>query len=191
MIDYKQLSDLELLILVKEDDKSAFGELYLRYKEPLFFHASRMLEDSESARDIVQDIFAAIWSKREILVVPEAVDAYLYGSIRNRILNFIAHQKVVSRYTDSIDQFLAHGISPTDEAVREKELTRIIEREITLLPQKMREVFELSRKEELTYKQIADRLGLSEHTVKKQAQRAIRILRLKIKINIFFTFFPW
>jgi len=190
MTDYKQLSDDSLLILVKENDESAFGELYLRYKEPLFFHACRMLQDMEGARDIVQDVFAAIWSKREMLVVPAAVDSYLYGSIRNRILNFIAHQKVVSRYTDSIDQFLASGVSSTDDTIREKELKRIIEREIMLLPEKMREVFKLSRTEELTYKQIAERLGISENTVKKQAQRAIRILRLKIKLSLFFALFP-
>jgi RNA polymerase sigma-70 factor (ECF subfamily) len=191
MTGYLKLSDPELLALLKEGSQSAFAELYRRYKEPLYFHANRMLGDHDEAKDIVQDVFAAIWSKRESLVIPAAIDAYLYGSIRNRILNFIAHQKVISKYTDSIDAFLEQGVSSTDEKLREKELARIIQKEIALLPEKMREIFEMSRNSEFSYKQIAEQLNISEHTVKKTVQRAIKILRFKIRLNLFFTFFPW
>lgn len=183
------LSDLELLVLLKQGNESAFAELYNRYKQALYFHANRSLRDHDEARDMVQEIFEAIWTKRETLVIPKSVDAYLYGSIRNRILNFIAHQKVVSKYTDSIDAFLGQGHLTTDEMVREHELINILQQEIALLPKKMREVFELSRNHQLTYKQIAEQLNISDQSVKKQVQRAIRILRLKIRLNIFFTFF--
>ena len=184
MGDYKQISDNELIGLLKTADPHAFAELFNRYHHPLYLHARRMLGDDDGAKDIVQDVFAATWSKREQLVITSSVHAYLYSSIKNRILNFIAHQKVVSKYEDSLDSFLEQGITYTDDQVREKELTRIIEREIKLLPEKMREVFELSRNEELSYKEIAERLNISENTVKKQAQRAIKILRLKIKLNL-------
>lgn len=184
----KQLTDLEILVLLKNGDEPAFSELYRRYKEALFFHAMRMIDQPDEARDIVQNVFLAIWSKRETLVIPAAVDAYLYGSIRNRILNFIAHQQVVSKYARSIDTFLEKRVAFTDEPLLEKELTGIIDREISLLPEKMRIVFELSRQGELSYAQIAEKLNISEHTVKKQAQRAIKILRFKIKLNIFFSF---
>lgn len=189
MTDYTNLSDLELLILLKEGNELAFSGLYNRYKQALYFHANRSLRDHDEARDMVQEIFTAIWTKRETLVIPKSVDAYLYGSIRNRILNFIAHQKVVSKYTDSIDTFLEQGKSSTDEIVREKELNNILMREIALLPEKMRVVFELSRNQELSYKQIAEKLNISDQSAKKQVLRAIKILRLKIKLNLFFTFF--
>ncbi len=189
MTDYSNFSDLELLVLLKRGNEPAFSELYNRYKAALYFHANRSLRDHDEARDMVQEVFATIWTKRETLVVPASVDNYLYGSIRNRILNFIAHQKVVSKYTDSIDAFLEQGHSSTDDKVREKELSDILQREIALLPEKMREVFELSRNQHLSYKQIAELLNISDQSVKKQVQRAIKILRLKIKLHLFFTFF--
>ncbi len=186
---YREFSDTDLVKMVRPGDHAAFSELFRRYKEPLYFHARRMLGDNDEAKDIVQDLFAAIWSKRETLIIPAAVDNYLYGSVRNRIFDYIAHQKVVNKYTESFDLFTEQGISSTDDLVREKELARIIQTEISRLPEKMREIFELSRNTELSYKQIAEQLNLSEHTVKKQAQRAIKILRFKIKLNLFFTFF--
>ena len=188
---YRGFSDTDLVVRIGSADHAAFSELFRRYRDPLYFHARRMLGDNDQAKDIVQDLFASIWSKRDTLVIPVAVNNYLYGSVRNRILDYIAHQKVISRYTESFDLFLEKGVSSTDDLVREKELTRIIETEISRLPEKMREIFEMSRNGELSYKQIAIQLNLSEHTVKKQAQRAIKILRLKIKLNLFFIFFIW
>lgn len=191
MTEYAKLSDLEVLTLVKDGSQSAFSELYNRYKQALYFHANRSLKDHDEARDMVQEVFASLWKKRETIVIQGAVDAYLYGSIRNRILNFIAHKKVITKYTDSIDAFLERGSSTTDEIVREKELLRLLEYEISRLPEKMRLVFEMSRNQNLSYKQIAAELNINEQSVRKQAQRAIRILRIKIKLNLFFSFFCW
>ncbi|SMC87438.1 RNA polymerase sigma-70 factor [Pedobacter africanus] len=188
MTEYAELSDLEVLTLLKGGNQSAFSELYNRYKQALYFHANRSLKDHDEARDMVQEVFASLWTKRETMVIPEAVDAYLYRSIRNRILNFIAHKKVVTKYTDSIDAFLERGSSTTDEIVREKELKKILEYEISRLPEKMRVVFEMSRNQNLSYKQIAAELNINEQSVRKHAQRAIRILRLRIKLNLFFAF---
>jgi len=185
---YGAVSDTDLVKMISTGDHSAFSELFLRYKDPLYLHAKRMLGDADEAKDIVQDLFTAIWSKQETLIVPSAVNNYLYGAIRNRILDHLAHQKIISKYAASFDQLSEKGVAYTDDLVREKELARIIETEISRLPEKMREIFELSRNEELTYKQIAEQLGLSEHTVKKQAQRAIKILRLKIRLSLFLAF---
>ena len=189
MTDYKKLSDLELFVLLKEGNQSAFSILYNRYKQALYFHANRSLKNTDESRDIVQEVFASLWTKRETLGVPKSVDAYLYGSIRNRILNFIVHQKVVDKYANSIDAYLEQGESTTDDLLAEKELTAIFQKEISLLPKKMREVFELSRNQELSYKEIAEQLNISDHSVKKQMHRALQILRLKIKLNLFFAFF--
>lgn len=189
MIDYTKYTDRDLLTVLKDGKQEVFAELYMRYKDPLYFHARRMLGDHDEAKDIVQDIFASIWTKRETLVIPASVDAYLYGAIRNRILNFIAHQNVVNRYTDSIDAFIEKGESTIDEHIREKELINILQSEIALLPEKMRKVFELSRHHELSHKEIAEQLNISDKTVKKQVNKAIKILRLKINLNLFIKFF--
>ena len=76
----------------------------------------------------------------------------------------------------------------TDETIREKELKGIIEREIASLPAKMRAVFEMSRNENLSYKEIAEELCISDKTVKKQINNAIKILRKKINLLVIACF---
>lgn len=179
-------SDNELIALLNAGSEQAFAEIYTRYRAPLFLHAYRMLQDDEEAKDIVQTTFSTIWANHGALNIRHALDAYLYGAVRNRILKFIAHQKVVARYTDSLNSFLEESAPTADENLREKELVQILEKEIANLPPKMREIFELSRNGLLSHKQIAEQLQLSDKTVKKQISNAIRILRLKI--NLVFIF---
>lgn len=187
MESYHSCSDQELADLLKSGHQAVFAEIYNRYKGMLYLHAYRMIQNKEDARDVVQELFAAIWLNREKIVIKTTLSAYLYGAIRNRILDVIAHHKIVNRYTDSLQDFLDAGETVTDNQIREKELKTIIETEISLMPLKMREVFELSRQQDLSHKQIANQLNISDKTVKKQISKAIKILRLKI--NILFTFF--
>lgn len=192
MQSHNAFTDSELIVLIKEGREAAFAELYSRYKGSLYLHAYRMLQDKDEAMDIVQEFFAAIWAKRETLVVPNSVNDYLYGSIRNRILNFIAHQKVVARYTSTLDAYLEAGGAATDERFMQRELIQLIETEVARLPTKMREVFELSRKHDLSHKQIAQQLNISDKTVKKQVSNAIKIIKLKLNLMAtLLTLFMW
>lgn len=189
MTYYSTFSDKELFGLLIQGNEKAFSEMYHRYKEALYCHANRSLSDHDEARDMVQEVFANLWAKRDSLHVPDSVDAYLYGAIRNRILNFIAHQKVIDRYVGSIDTFLNRSHNTTDHPLRHKELEQLLLREIDRLPKKMKEIFEMSRKQGMSYKQIAEELNISDQTVKKQVQRAIKILRIKIKFHLFLSLF--
>ncbi|TCC87876.1 RNA polymerase sigma-70 factor [Pedobacter hiemivivus] len=184
---YSNLTDQELSGLLKSGNPTVFAEIYNRYKAVLYLHAYRMIQNREEAKDVVQELFAAIWANHEKLIIKTTLSAYLYGAIRNRILDVIAHQKIVLKYTDTLQSFLEAGESVTDDQIREKELTAIIETEISLMPPKMREVFELSRQQDLSHKQIAAQLNISDKTVKKQVSKAIKLLRLKI--NLLLTFF--
>src|SRR6478752_4027010 len=99
MDSYKEFSDSDLVALLKEGRQSAFAELYNRYKATLLLHAVRMLKDDEEARDLVQELFAVLWAKRDQLVINRGFDSYMYGALKNRILNLIAHKKVIEKYT--------------------------------------------------------------------------------------------
>lgn len=187
MSTYDKFSDLELIVLLKASDEVAYAEIYRRFKDLLFLHAYRMLQDEDVAKDVVQEVFISIWDKREEINV-SALDGYLYSSIRNRILNIISHQKVVDRYMSSLNDYLEQGIALTDEWIREKELIKMVEEEIAKLPPKMREVFELSRNQQLSHKQIGELLGISDQTVKKHVNNALKILRSKLHLAIFLYF---
>jgi RNA polymerase sigma-70 factor (ECF subfamily) len=93
------------------------------------------------------------------------------------VLNFIEHQQVEARYAASFQQHINEAHNITDIQLRERELQRIIDKEIAALPPKMREVFLLSRKEYLSHKEIAIRLNISEHTVKNHIKAALKTLR--------------
>lgn len=189
MANYSKFTDNELTVLLKQGDGYAYSEIFERYKTILYKHAFRLLNDEDEANDVIQDVFLSIWQKKDALNLKTSLSAYLYGSVRNRIFDMISHQKVVAKYADSIRAYFEAGQYITDEQVRARELAAIIEKEIAALPPKMRMVFELSRREELSYKNIGAQLNISEKTVKQQVHNAVKILRLKI--NTFLTVFPF
>lgn len=189
MDSYDGFSDEQLVSLLREGKQLAFAELYNRYKAVLLLHAFRMLGDDEDARDIVQEMFAVVWAKRGELVIRGGFDSYMYGALKNRILNFIAHQKVIDKYTSSLEGFVEAGEVAGDELLIEKQLRVLIEQEIAGLPDKMREIFELSRMQGLSHRQIAEKLNISEHTVKSQVQNAAKVLRSKMRFNVLFMLY--
>lgn len=182
--------DIELIEKLRNGDEAAFAKIYNQFKGALYLHAFKMLQDNDEAQDVVHELFASLWSKRESLEIKTSLNSYLYSSVRNRILDHIAHQKVINRYADSLDNFLEKGEFYVDDKLREKELGLIIAQEVALLPEKMRQVFELSRNFDYSHKEIADILGISDKTVKKQVSNAVKILRGKIKgVFLFFSLF--
>ncbi|CAG5072711.1 ECF RNA polymerase sigma factor SigW [Dyadobacter sp. CECT 9623] len=182
MASYYLSSDLELAELIANDDDQAFAEIYRRYKGVLFLHAHRMLGDQEEAKDILQELFTTLWLNRKEIKPHTSFSSYLYKALRNRIFDVISHKKVEQKYISSLAAFIEQGECITDQQIREKELTVLIEQEVSLLPPKMREVFEMSRNTDLSYKEIAQELHISDKTVKKQVSNALHILRQKLDL---------
>ena len=182
MTNYKSYSDTELTGLLKSGDREAYTEIYGRYIFVLLNHAYNKTRSREEAKDTVHEVFVTLWAKRESLQV-DNLAGYLFRSVRNVILNQVAHKAVQDKYLLSMEQFAASQEIP-DHLIREKQLMAIIEQEIAALPPKMREVFELSRKKHLSHKEIAEMLHISEQTVSKQVTNALKILRVKLGILV-------
>jgi RNA polymerase sigma-70 factor (family 1) len=187
MFSYNKLSDHELLALLKESDSAAFAEVYDRYKVLLHTHAYKKFSDREEAKDIVQDVFTTLWKNRENSELNN-LPGYLYTAVRNSVINHITRKEVKTKYITSMQNFSSFGQIVTDHLIREKQLAEIIEKEIEALPKKMRVIFELSRKEHLSHKEIAERLAISEKTVDKQISNALKILKTRVEIMTFVTF---
>jgi|GEM_PF-106603 len=179
MNQYKILSDDELVCLLEEGDSKAYAETYQRYWAILFRHARKMLQNDDEAKDVVQDLFAALWTKRTELNLTGSLSSYLYSATRYKVFDLIDKNKVRSHYLASLDEYIQEGNYSADDSIREKQLAILIEKEVSMLPSKMREVFELSRKNNLSYKEIALKMDISDQTVKKQIHNAIKILRPK------------
>jgi RNA polymerase sigma-70 factor (ECF subfamily) len=190
MSSYIRLNDKELAAHFREGDRNAFAEIFERYHDVLFAHAYNKLRDKDEARDIVQDVFVKFWNKRTEIEITSNLSGYLFIMVRNSIFSSIKH-KIVVKNAASFNQFENEGEATTDHLIREKQLASIIESEIAALPPRMRQVFELSRKEHLSNRRIAERLGLSEFTVADQIKKALRVLRLRLGLILVIVHFLW
>lgn len=176
-INYWELEDEELISLIKVGDDNAFSLLYARYSTLLFRHAISMLKDEEEAKDAIQNVFTSLWESRAELEIRVSVAGYLYATTRHAVLKILQYGKRSEEFITKLIQVSETQESTADSEVQIKELEEIIEAEIAKLPQKMREVFLLSRKHHLTHREIAQKLNLSEYTVKRQTSNALAILR--------------
>lgn len=187
-MDYGNLNDSELVSLLKRNDDRAYNEIYQRYKWVLFLHALKRIRNREEAKDIVQELFITLWDKRREMEIKGHLSGYLFTAIRNRVIKFISHQQVESVYISSLGNSINAGICITDHRTRENNLAEIIEKEIQDLPEKMRQVFILSRKQNLSHKEISEQLGIEETTVKRQISNALKILRTKLGLYAWIIF---
>lgn len=182
MLAYKSYTDRELLDCLKSGDRAAFAEIYERYWKTMYFHALKMLGDEDDAKDLVQELFASVWTRAASIPFSNNLSGYLYITARNKIINLIQQRKVRRDYLSGLAAFAEEASNGTIEQIDEKELLLIVEKEIQALPHKMRQVFELSRKQYLSHKEIADELDISDKTVKKQIGYAIRMIKLKLDV---------
>jgi len=180
MNTYKVLTDSNLVSLLKQRDRNAFAEIYDRYSMMIYYKVNQMLRDENAAKDLVQDLFTSIWEKSDLIRDNVGISSYLYVASRNRVLNYIQRGKTKSDYLAEIGKYSLQVSDETLEKLDEKDLMLLITSEIAKLPAKMREVFELSRLEDLSHREIAERLNLSESTVKKQVQNALKILKVRL-----------
>lgn len=182
MNEYSILTDNELLDYIKSGDELAFAEIYERYWGLLFHHILKMTKDKDETRDLIQDLFTNFWINIENIKSGTNIGAFLYVSARNKVINLIKHDKIKESYLSTLSTFYTNHQHTVLEQLSAKDLSIAIEKEIQNLPCKMREVFELSRKHYLSHKEIAEKLSISDKTVKKQINNAIKILRFKLNI---------
>lgn len=158
----------------------AFEQMFKAHYKELHSYANVMLRDEDTAEEIVQSMFLKFWEKRALLNVQTSIKAYLYKCVYNDSLNYIKHQKVKTKYQD----FAAYTMNDHHEAASSRvELTELqfkLHEALNELPEHCRTIFQMSRFEELKYREIAEQLDLSIKTVENQMGKALKILRLKL-----------
>lgn len=185
---YSKHTDSDLVSLLNIGDELAYTEIYNRYWAMLYSHARRMLRDDDEAMDVVQDIFTTLWRKASEINFTTSLKSYLYSSVRNQTLNHINRGKLRNNYLDSLIDFIEKGSTETDDQVIFNEFVRQVEKEVNNLPPKMRDIFHLSRNEGLSHKEIAEKLDITDHAVKKSINRTLKLLRVKFS-PLFLLFF--
>lgn len=174
------MTDRELLDRMREGDASAFDSIFRTWYASLVRLAEGLLREPMAAEEVVQDVLLELWRRRAVLVVEDSLRAYLFRSTRNRALNHIRRRRVEQRGEPQVLRIVQERTETADAAAGEAELAQAIDEAVRALPERCREVFQLSRAHGLRYTEIATVLGISVKTVEAQMGKALRLLRERL-----------
>ncbi len=165
---------------IRHGDVGSFEELFSACYAPLCSFAARYVHDGFVAEEIVQGLFCKIWERRERLDDSGSIRAYLYRAVRNEALK---HRQRVEPRRQSLEPVTSHYADPSPDPEDDLsclEFEKALERVLAELPERRRTVFDLSRTHGLTYREIAEMLGISIKTVETQMSRTLRHLERRL-----------
>jgi RNA polymerase sigma-70 factor (ECF subfamily) len=173
------LDNNELFDRLRQGDETAFDEIFRAWYPSLVRSAESIVRSRAVAEEIVQDVMLELWRRRESLASDTSPQAYLFQSTRNRALNHVRHERVQRKVEPILTTRSDTDASAPAELV-EEEIDVALRSAVAELPERCREVFELSRTSGLKYSEIAAVLGISVKTVEAQMGKALRALRVKL-----------
>jgi RNA polymerase sigma-70 factor (ECF subfamily) len=177
-----RLSDLSLIKKIQRGDKLAFESLFRSYYASLCDYAQKYVRHPQAAEDQVQEVFVKIWEIRKDWNPQGTIQVYLYTAVRNQSLNYLKHKKIVDKWKqkETLNKATIQ-FSQAEEKTDLEEMNKWLLEAIQKLPEKRREIFELSRDHGLTYVEISKTLGISVKTVETQMGRSLRHLRNRLE----------
>lgn len=174
---YSNLSDDELIVLLKADQQQALSALYYRYWDKLLSVAGNRLDNPEIAEECIQDVFFSLWQRRNDLQLKYSLATYLAVAVKYQVIKQMDKQYRLQHRKDKSLYGQELLTASADEYLLEKELMDRIAAGVNELPEKCRIVFKLSRELGMSNKQIAAELGIAEKTVEAHLSKAIKELR--------------
>ena len=175
-----EVNDTVIIHRLQNRDEAVFEQVFKSNYKNLHAYAITMLKDEMAAEEMVQNVFYKLWERAESLSLSGSVTAYLYRAVHNESLNFLKHLKVRSRH----QMFVSHRNDEDPEhasrRIHVKELEDKISQALNDLPEQCRTIFQMSRFEQLRYREIADRLHISVKTVENQMGKALKIMRARL-----------
>jgi RNA polymerase sigma-70 factor (ECF subfamily) len=178
-LDRHDTNERDLQRRIRAGDESAFDIVFRAHYPRLVKMAEWIAGERAAAEEIAQEVMLELWRRRESLQVEQSFGAYLIRATRNRALNHVRHQKIVAR------ELAAATIEPpespgSDAEMLGVELERVVREAVAALPERCREVFELSRTQGMRYVDIASLLDVSVKTVEKRMGQALSELRERL-----------
>lgn len=179
----------ELLDGLKENNPSAFDAIYHYYSKSLYIYLLHKLKDPEHCNDVLQDIFITLWEKRDDLQIEVSLKAYLYQAARFKIVDIYRKDAKYQKYLANLADYIIVDPSTITDRIDNRKKLQEIETAVNNLPERMKEIFILSRFKHQTTRDIASKTNLSPQTVKNQISKALRILRINyISVDVLLLF---
>ena len=165
-------------------DEAMLEELFREHFSELSLYALRYVGDTDMAREIVQNVFIALWDRRDSVDTSRPMKPFLFTAVRNRCLNHLRD----SRHHEELENIAEETPDAPDEEPAATLQTQLY-RAISELPERSREIFEMNRFEGLTYREIATALDISRKTVETLMSRTLKTLRERLKDLLVLV--PW
>lgn len=170
----------DILIRLKNGDKTAFESVYWTYNSYIFNFISSLLYDKSLAEDLTQNVFLKIWEKHETIDPSQAFNAYLFTIARNLVYKDSESRLLFETATVVLSRQSFESDSLMEEKIEAESLREYIDSLIEQLPPARKNIFQLSRQKHLSNKEIAEKLSLSEKTVETQLYRALQFLKQRL-----------
>ena len=175
------MKERQIIKSLKEGDREAFSMLYKQYWEKVYHFCGLYLNNRDVAEDVVQEVFIKVWESREFIREDDNFKGLLFVITRNLIFN--QHRKNVNEDFYKMTVLSAMDTSyDLEEEITAYNLGEYIDHLIEELPERRRVIFNLSRKEHKSYKEIAFQLNISEKTVENQISEALKFLKKNIML---------
>lgn len=159
------------------DDETAFMALYALYKDRLMRFALKFVKSKEIAEDIFQDTFASVWQNRRFIDPSLPFSSYIYTVMRNRLLNQLSRIDTELRLKEAILARAVEAPDDTENPMADADLNALLDQALNRLTPQQRTVFELSRVELKSHKEIAGMLGISVYTVQQHISASLKTIR--------------
>ncbi len=169
-----------IIQLLAKRDENAFEQVFKTHFKNLRAYACTLLKDEANGEEIVQQVFFKLWERADNISISGSVAAYLYRAVHNESLNHIKHEKVKSAHQLHVAYSMKNSAESAPKTLQSKELEKKIQFALNELPEQCRTIFQMSRFEELKYREIADQLKISVKTVENQMGKALKTLRAKL-----------
>lgn len=173
-------NESQLLESLRKGSVEAYEQVFRIYWKPLYIIARSKVQSHAEAEEIIQSIFSNLWEKRKVLIIHDLF-SYLQAAVRNRILNTIRSQINKEKYWDYYKAFIPAYEEHTHNVIAFQDLKGAVDKAVSQLPEKSREVFKLSRMEGKSNAEIADKLALSEKAIEYHLTKCLRVLRVTLK----------
>ena len=178
---YSSFSDEQLFNLIENGDKMAFTEAYNKYHRLLYSVSYRYLMDREKAEEAVQYVFVRLWEYRSDLNIGISLKNYLFTMTKNYVLNVIRNENSAIEKQYELAQRTSEYEEDFVEKFENRERMDIFYKALDKLPEQKREICLLKLREELSNKEIAERMNLSVNTIKTHYSEALKLLRIHLK----------
>jgi RNA polymerase sigma-70 factor (ECF subfamily) len=175
-----EFQDEQIGLLLSRKDEAAFEQVFKTHYKNLHAYAFTILKDHDEAEEMVQQVFFKLWERSDHLSLGGPIAAYLYRSVHNECLNYLKHQKVKAGHQLHVAYSMKNKSEHGQGRMANKELENKFREALNELPEQCRTVFQLSRFEDMRYKEIADKLDISVKTVENHMGKALKLLRARL-----------